>query len=132
MPETAKLLNPGFSVADAEYPRFSLRDGVLKLAFVDWRERLVHVQFGNAAGVRWQELDSKGPEERDDSVYEILESFWLAEYLRAVARTFADGLRHFRLCFNAYGVLDVLATTMESMDAGQQADEADGPAAGTL
>jgi len=118
MSESAKLIEPGFSVADAEYPKFALRDGRLILEFVDWQEQEVRVRFSNAAGVKWQELDSRGPEDRDDSVYEIVGSFWLAEYLANNARTLAEGLKHFRLCFNACGVLDVLATSMEIEDAG--------------
>lgn len=118
MAETAKLLEPGFSVADAEYPRFALRDGTFSLEFVDWRERQVHVRFSNAAGVRWEELDSKGPQGRDDEVYEIVESSWVADYMQTDARTAGDALRHFRLCFNACGVLDVLASSMDVEDAG--------------
>jgi hypothetical protein len=118
MSESAKLLEPGFSVADAEYPKFALRDGILTLEFVDWQKRRVHVRFSNAAGVKWQEVESSGPEDRDDSVFEIDGSSWLAEYLANDARTSAEALRHFRLCFNACGVLDVLASSMEIEDAG--------------
>ena len=113
MPETAKLLQPDFSTADAEYPEFFLRDGVLVLEFTDWRERAVRVRFANAVGVKWQELDSSGPEERDDSVYEIVGSAWLAAHLAAGVRDAGEELRHFRLCFNPTGVLDVLASSME-------------------
>ena len=118
MSESAKLLEPGFSVADAEYPKFAFRDGFVILEFVDWRGREVRVRFSNAAGVKWQELDSRGPEDRDDSVYEIVDSSWLDEYLASDARTLADALKHFRLCFNACGVLDVLCTSMVIEDAG--------------
>jgi hypothetical protein len=117
MSEKAAMLEPGFSVADATYPTFRLRDGEVVLEFTDWRDRPVRIRFTNAAGVRWQELDSAGPEERDDAVFEIIESIWLAEYLRKGARTPADDLRHYRLCFNAAGVLDVLATSMKVEDA---------------
>src|SRR5262245_11581230 len=118
MSEIAKMLHPGFSVADAEYPRFALRDGTLTLEFTDWQKRDVHVRFSNAAGVRWQELDSAGPEDRNESVYEIVDSSWLATYLTSGARTSEDALRHFRLGFNACGVLDVLAAVMTREDAG--------------
>jgi hypothetical protein len=118
MSESAKLLEPGFYVADAEYPRFALRDGTIILEFIDWREHSVRVRFSGAAGVKWQEVDSRGPEGRDDSVYEIVGSSWLAEYFANDDRILADALRHFRLCFNACGVLDVLATSMEIEDAG--------------
>jgi hypothetical protein len=118
MAASAKLLEPGFSTADAEYPSLALRHGTLVLEFLDWRERAIVVDFSNAAGVKWQELDSPGPQDRDDSVYEIVESAWLAEYLARDARTPGDGLHHFRLCFNASGVLDVLAESMVLRDAG--------------
>lgn len=88
------------------------------LEFTDWRERKMRVRFTNAAGIRWQELDSTGPEDRDDAVFEIVESTWLADYLRHGARAAADELRHYRLCFNASGVLDVLAGSMNLEDAG--------------
>lgn len=118
MSERAAMLEPGFSVADATYPAFSLRDGDVVLEFADWRARSVRVRFTNAAGVRWQELDSAGPQDRDDAVFEIAESVWLTEYLERGARTPGDELRHYRLCFNASGVLDVLATSMKLEDAG--------------
>ena len=113
MSETAKLLQPDFSTADAEHPALALRDGLLLLEFTDWREQPVRVRFTNTAGVKWQELDSTGPEDRDDSVYEIIGSTWLAAYVEAGARGADEGLRHFRLCFNPTGVLDVLAGSME-------------------
>jgi len=115
MTEIARRLEPGFSVADAEYPSFDLQDGVHSLRFRDWRERNVHVRFSNAVGVKWQELDSTGPEDRDDEVYEKENSAWHEAYLRSEARTTNDALRHYRLCFNALGVLDVLASSMEGV-----------------
>lgn len=36
MPETAVLLEPGFSTADAEYPDFALQGNTLFLDFVGW------------------------------------------------------------------------------------------------
>jgi hypothetical protein len=112
MNESAKLLEPGFSVADAEYPTINLRDGTLILGFIDWHENAIEVKFANVAGVMWQETDSAGPENRDDSVFEIIGSSWLNEYLIQGARTLNDSLHHYRLCFNANGVLDVLAASM--------------------
>ena len=126
MTETATLLQPPFSVADASYPNFSLRDGQLILEFVDWRERPVHVRFTNAAGVKWQELDSPGPEDRDDATFEIVGSGWLAKYLETASRVTGDGLLHYRLCFNASGVLDVLAASMELEGLGQHLEPVGG------
>lgn len=118
MSETATMLDAGFSVADASYPAFSHREGEIELVFSDWRERPVRVRFTNAAGLKWQELDSAGPEDRDDAVFEIFGSAWLERYLQSRARELADELRHFRLCFNGSGVLDILATSMKLQDAG--------------
>jgi hypothetical protein len=118
MAEKAILLTPGFSTADAQYPSFALRGGSLVLEFEDWRERQIVVTFTNAAGVMWQEVHSPGPQDRDDSVYEIDGSSWMAQYLASAARTPGDALRHYRLCFNASGVLDVLAAAMVPSDAG--------------
>src|SRR5205085_2942626 len=103
MNESAKLLEPGFSVADATYPAITLRDGILIIGFIDWQENAVQVTFANVAGVKWQEIDSAGPENRDDSIFEIIGSSWLHEYLFQGARTPNDSLRHYRLCFNANG-----------------------------
>jgi hypothetical protein len=125
LPETARVLEPGFSTADAECPQFSLRDGVLTVEFESWEGHRLTVRFSEAAGVKWQQLDSprdaphaaadilhKGPlQHRNDEVYEIIGSAWIQEYGSAGEPT--DGLRHFRLCFNVWGVLDVLAASME-------------------
>jgi hypothetical protein len=45
MAASAKLLEPGFSTADAEYPSLALRHGTLVLEFLDWRERAIVVDF---------------------------------------------------------------------------------------
>src|SRR5262245_37424374 len=103
MNETAAILEPGFSVADAAYPAFCLRNGEVLLEFTDWRERKVRVRFTNAAGLKWQELDSAGPENRADAAFEIVGSAWFADCLTKGARTPADQLRHYRRCFNASG-----------------------------
>ena len=112
MEEQAKKLVTEFVVADAEYPSLSLADDILLVDFTDWREQRVRVRFENCAGVKWQEIELSGPQARDDTVYEILHSNWLTGYFDQGARTKADELRHFRLCFNACGTLDVLAAKM--------------------
>jgi hypothetical protein len=124
VPEQVLLLNPGFSTADAEYPAFTLEEDsesgeqVVVLRFRDWREQEVRVRFSNAAGVRWEELESPGPEQRSDAVYEVVDSNWLSAYVRSGARTTADQLRHFKLCFNACGTFEVLASGLAVERAG--------------
>jgi hypothetical protein len=98
MGQSAKLLQPNFSVADAEYPSLHLQAGILLVEFRDWQERNVRVRFSNAAGVKWQELDVAGPDVRDDSVYEILGSLWLDDYVLTGARTSAERARNRPSC----------------------------------
>jgi hypothetical protein len=113
MTEQAIVLHAGFSVADAEYPDFALCNGTLSLKFIDWQKHRIEVEFSNVAGIRWQELDSDGPEERNDEVFEIIDSSWVDRYIAEMARTKEDNLRHFKLFFNACGVLEVLASEMQ-------------------
>ncbi len=69
--------------------------------------------FDDVAGVRWQEIGSHGPNERDDSTYEIVDSEWVRLSLEdGGVREPSEVLRHFKLCFNAYGPLEVLAASM--------------------
>jgi hypothetical protein len=116
MPERAVLLAPGFLVADAEYPCFSLGDGCVGLDFVEASGRRVRVAFTNVAGLKWQEIDVAGPEPRGDSTYEILESDWLKAYFDQGARSPADDLHHFKLCFNAQGTFEVLALSLSMQE----------------
>lgn len=113
MYEIAERLTPGFVTADAEYPDFSLADGTLKLEFTDHASERITVQFANAIAVNWQELSATSPNPRDDEIYEIKNSSWIADHIRQGARSADEELRHFRLCFNACGTLDVIAATME-------------------
>ena len=84
----------------------------VRVQFSDRAEHLVLVEFDDVCGVRWQESGSTGPEERNDSVYELVDSDWLAATLADHAREREEGHRHFKLGFNAYGPLEVLATEM--------------------
>jgi hypothetical protein len=118
MTERATRLETWFSTVDAEYPSFSLRDGTLVLEFIDSGEQAISAEFANCAGVRWQEADSPGPQERGEQALEIVESEWVREYYGARARTVEERVRHFRLCFSESGVLEVLATSLGPRGAG--------------
>jgi hypothetical protein len=107
MPERAHVLDVGFSTADAECPSFGMGDAGFVLEFRDWRERPIRVAFENTAGLRWEAFD-----DGNDHIYEVADSEWVAALLRTNEYTESDGLRHFRLCFNAHGILDVLASNM--------------------
>ena len=120
MTEKAKLLNSGFSVADAEQPQFTFTGDEVVLTFTDWQENDMTVRFKDCVAVKWQEADSKGPEARDDCTYEILGSDWLKVHLKQNMVTPDEGHRHFKLCFNAVGVLEVIATQMDAQPSASQ------------
>src|SRR5204863_226416 len=98
--------NLGVSTADAERVALRMEGGDLHLSFVDWKEQPRSLIFREVLAHRWQELDEPVP--RDDTTFEALDSPWLARQanLQGVA---PDGYAHYVLCFNACGVLDVLA-----------------------
>jgi hypothetical protein len=74
--------------------------------FDDWRERAVHVVFSGAVAFRWDIEDAKA-DYRDDESYRVHNSAWLERCrLQGLA---SDEHHHFKLCFNPYGELDVLA-----------------------
>lgn len=102
----------GFSTADAENVCLNYALGDLVLQFNDWKEAPVCVAFREAIGFRWNdELDD--PEHRDDATYRVHDSPWLADQLRLGSTPDPQDFTHYRLCFNACGVLDVLARRLE-------------------
>lgn len=107
--QRAVLLNSEIHTADAEQPRFEFGQGRVDLDFVDWQENPVKVRFEDVVAVRWQDAGSGGPEERDDCVYEIVDSEWLGLHLEQ--QVAEPDHRHVRLCFNACGVFDVICKT---------------------
>jgi hypothetical protein len=110
MSETYRELSENFSTADASRPRMTYDQGNLLLQFTDWREKLVEIQFPFAIAFRWQDEAMLPGEIRDDSSYEVIGSKWLNE-LTQLDITEARH-RHFKLCFNAQGVLDVVSDSL--------------------
>jgi len=96
----------GLTTADAEKVVTRFENGELHLSFMDWQEHPRSITFRDVLAYRWQELDDAVP--RDDMTFEALESPWLERQatLQAVP---ANEYAHYVLCFNACGVLDVLA-----------------------
>ena len=91
-------------------PRLGLRagqssSGDLALTFVDWQEQPRRAAFADVLAFRWQEFDER--DIRDDVVYEVTDSEWLARQAKLQAVE-AEGYVHFKLCFNACGTLNVL------------------------
>jgi hypothetical protein len=111
MAETYRELSFGFSTADAERPEIDFRDGELVVRFVNWREEAVTIRFPFAVAFRWQSDATLPPNVRDDQSYEILDSQWLVE-LKQLGATEPQHC-HYKLCFNAAGILDVISKALE-------------------
>lgn len=101
----------GVCTADAEQVVLRLDRGDLHLSFVDWKEHPRALIFRDVLAHRWQELDEPVP--RDDTTFEALESPWLARQAK-LQGVDPNGYAHYVLCFNACGVLDVLARRLSA------------------
>ncbi len=107
--EIAKLIEPGFSTADAEYPEINQDDGDLIVRFVDWQERRVEVFFGDTIAFKWQMAESFLENERDDSSYQIESSNWLELHYKQGEIGQNEKYNHYKFNFNGCGQLEVLA-----------------------
>jgi hypothetical protein len=108
---TYQTIDLGFSTADGERPEFHFVGGDIQFSFVDWREQPVRFTASDVRAFSWlEELDVPGI--RDDVTYEVLESDLIQKYCAWNLMKPEDGYRHFKLCFNAAGVFDVLCKTI--------------------
>lgn len=107
---TLKILNPGFSTADAEYPSFSLSPGKILLTFKDHHGQLIQVDFEGVHAIKWQEAEILLPDEPYDGSCEILDSDWLTEHKLQDSIPNNSNYHHFRFNFNACGQFDVICT----------------------
>jgi hypothetical protein len=107
-------LREPFSIADAEYPQITSERGCLRVVFRDWQEKVVSLLFHDVAAFSWDDGDAAvDRNHRDDCSYIVHDSPWLARH-REVGSLMPSGVcRHFKLCFNAAGVLQVLASRLE-------------------
>ena len=112
-----ELLRVPFSTADAEYPRVITAPGSLRVAFRDWREKHVELLFYDVVAFSWDEGDViVGGDHRDDCSYIFHDSPWLERHFELGTMIRSEDHRHFKLCFNAIGVLQVLASRIEVLD----------------
>jgi hypothetical protein len=104
-------INLGFSTADAERPELEFVGGDVQFSFVDWQEKRVRLMASDVRAFSWlEELDVAGI--RNDATYEVLESDLIQKNLDWNVILPSDGYRHFKLCFNAAGVFDVLCKSI--------------------
>lgn len=97
----------GFSTADAGRPSINYERGTLTIQFVDWQERLITIQFVETVAFQWCEEPELPAAIRADTSYEVIHSAWLAQ--QAARRASDADSRHYKLCFNAVGVLDIIS-----------------------
>jgi hypothetical protein len=105
-------VNLGISTADAADVDVHFDGSDLVLSFVDWQEVPRQLIFRDVLAFRWQDLDETGI--RDDTTYEVLESEWLAQQadLQGV-KAAVENYAHYKLCFNAVGILDVVGLRLK-------------------
>jgi len=107
-------LNLPFSTADAERPRIALESGQARVSYRDWRERHVELLFHDVVAISWDDGDAAiAAGQLDDRSYVVHDSPWLARHREAQTITLAENRNHFLLAFNAIGVLQVLASSVE-------------------
>jgi len=107
--EIVKLIQPGFSTADAEYPEIHQEDGDVVLRFSDWQEKKIEVFFSDPIAFKWQMAESFHDEERDDSCYEVLNSKWLDLHVKQGEIGVSEEYKHFKLNFNGCGQFEILS-----------------------
>ncbi|MEZ6186906.1 MAG: hypothetical protein R3F62_18080 [Planctomycetota bacterium] len=97
----------GFSTVDADGVGLTFDKGDVVVRFTDREDADVCVAFREVIGFSWNdELDA--PLHPEDAVLRVDDSPWLATQLELAATEDPATYAHYRLCFNACGVLDVL------------------------
>ena len=116
MSQTAEIISPGFSVADAEDMLFKYEGEHLILHFSDWRENPVQVIFENTIGCRYQLGEYQICEgERFDSTHLIKNSQWLKRIQEQGETWEGTQWSHYKLNFNGVGVLEVVCTAIRKV-----------------
>lgn len=107
-------LDVPFLIADASWPQLSWDGNQLHVSFRDGTEKPVKLRFENVVGFSWDNgeaaLDLK---HEDDCCYVVTNSPWLQRHREVGELRASDEHRHFKLCFNAAGILQVLASRMD-------------------
>ncbi len=80
----------------------------------DWQEKLVELLFHDVVALSWDDGDaSLSADHPDDRAYVVLDSPWLARHREVQTIMPTEERQHFLLGFNAVGVLQVLASSLE-------------------
>ncbi len=115
LPDTVVThVNLGFTVADGERVRllYIEDDYTLIVCFTDLEDEEVCFMCSNTLAFQWQRAEYfLSNEERDDSAYEVCDSAWLRIH-REQGYAYHNH-RHFKLNFNAAGILEILCAKIE-------------------
>jgi hypothetical protein len=103
----------GVTTADAEDVEIMFSNMELTLKFFDYQRKPCQLVFVDVLAFRWQELDDAPPDLRNDATYEVTESQWLERQAQCQAAD-SYNYKHYMLCFNACGVLDVLSKPLKT------------------
>ncbi len=113
MNENYKIIDLGFSVADAEDISFGYESGDLLLSFTDWQDNKITVKFENALGFKYQDAEYYNSEsERYDSCHIVENSEWLQLHENQSMTWENETWNQYKLNFNAGGVVEVLCSNI--------------------
>lgn len=114
MSEKLVIKNLEFSTADAENIETFFIDGsMLGLRFLDWREKAWQVEFSEVVAFSWNRDEVVHKDLDDDRVYEVTESDWVKKYREIGGVENVENYKHYKFCFNAWGILDVIFEEMK-------------------
>jgi hypothetical protein len=107
----------GCSTADAERPELRYAADELTVRFRDWREQWVELRFTGVVAFQWNDGEvALAPGDRDDGTDHARDSPWLRSHAAAGTVATGEGHGHYKLGFNAVGVLEVLAIGVTTND----------------
>ena len=116
---TYRQIDFGFSTADGEDVRLEFNGDEIQFSFRDWQEKPIHFKLSGVLAFSWGEAEFLDiPEIRGDVTYEVLDSDLIQKYRAANLLMPTEEYRHFKFCFNASGVFDVLCTGISVATAG--------------
>ena len=104
---TYQIIDLGFSTSDADNPDLRFTGGDFSFSFTDWREQPVRFIAAEVCTFSWVD-EGAISDIRDDVTYEVFDSELMQKCYSSSIISPRDGYRHFKLCFNAIGVLDVV------------------------
>ncbi|AZZ96286.1 hypothetical protein [Pseudoalteromonas sp. R3] len=113
MSQNIETIDLGFSVADAEDIAFKFDGSDLVLEFNDWQENHITIKCENTLGFKFQTAEYEMSEsERFDSCHIVNDSEWVKEHLKQGEAWESESWFHYKLNFNAAGVVEVLCSKL--------------------